>query len=270
VLAEGQFDVCFHLAAQVEVGVAITNPYTTFEANIRGTYTLLDAIRRLNYPMKAIVVASSDKSYGSYPPEMMPYREDYPLRPRYPYDTSKACADLIAQSYANDIFQLPIVITRFSNIFGPGQLNFSALVPDLIRSALGHTSFTPRGNGTSIRDFIFSEDVILLYTTIAERLAQEPIRFRGNIYNAGTGEPRTVKEVVDLIFGLIGSPTELEQIQQKMGKAKTSGEIDVQYMDYQSVERDFQWRPTTEFNDGIEKTIRWYRNYFQSKTVMAR
>lgn len=265
VLAEGQFDVCFHLAAQVEVGVALTNPYATFETNIRGTYTLLDAIRRLNHKMKAIVVASSDKSYGSYPSEMMPYREDYPLRPRYPYDTSKACADLIAQSYANEIFQLPIVVTRFSNIFGPGQLNFSALVPDLIRSALGYTYFTPRGNGESIRDFIFAEDVALLYAKIAERLEQDPVRFRGNIYNAGTGEPRSVRDVIEMIFNLIGSTTQLENVRVQMRSAITSGEIDIQYMDYQTVERDFQWEPTTEFTTGIEKSIHWYRRYLEVK-----
>jgi len=265
VLAEGQFDVCFHLAAQVEVGVALSNPYTTFETNIRGTYTLLDAIRRMNYGIKAIVIASSDKSYGAYPPEMMPYRENYPLRPKYPYDTSKACADLIAQSYANEIFMLPIVVTRFSNIYGPGQLNFSALIPDLIRSALGYSTFLPRSNGTNVRDFIYAQDVANLYAKIAEHLVIDADRFRGKIYNAGTGKPKSVRDIIELIFGLIGTPLQLEQIQHKMQSAVTTGEIDIQFMDYQTVEQDFGWRPETDFTAGIANSIEWYRRYFKAK-----
>ena len=164
IVSEEQITNVFHLAAQVEVGVGISNPYLTFETNIRGTYCLLEAIRQYSKNIRSIVVASTDKAYGpQYGKEEMPYKENYPLLPRYPYDTSKACADMISRSYASDVFKLPIVVTRFCNIYGPGQLNFSALVPDTISSALGYSTFIPRGDGSQIRDFLFIDDVVDLY-----------------------------------------------------------------------------------------------------------
>lgn len=261
VLSEGQFDVCFHLAAQVEVGVAIASPYTTFETNIRGTYTLLDAIRKAGSSISAIVIASTDKAYGSYPSEAMPYREDYPLKPQFPYDTSKACADMIAQSYANDIFGLPIVITRFCNIFGPGQLNFSALIPDAIQSGLGYKTFIPRGNGSHIRDFIFAADVADLYLRIADALTESPELFRGRVYNAGTNQPRSVRSVIEDLFTMLDKKDDLNDILSRMEGASTTGEIDVQYMDFMTVKRDFGWEPQTSFYDGLRQTIEWFERY---------
>ena len=146
-ITENDIEYIFHLAAQVEVGVAIKNPYLTFETNVRGTYNLLEACKRAKdagHQIKSIIVASSDKAYGEYPVEKMPYEESYPLIPKYPYDTSKACADMISKSYSIDEYGLPIIITRFANIYGPGQLNFSAIVPDSIRGALGYTKLIPR------------------------------------------------------------------------------------------------------------------------------
>jgi len=153
-ISEEQIHVVFHLAAQVEVGVGLANPYLTFETNTRGTYCLMEAIRACPQTVKAVVVASTDKAYGAYPPERMPYKEDYPLLPKYPYDVSKACADMIARAYTSEIYRLPVVVTRFCNIFGPGQLNFSALIPDAVRACLGYGKFVPRGSGQQIRDFI--------------------------------------------------------------------------------------------------------------------
>lgn len=156
VISEEQIHSIFHLAAQVEVGVGLTNPFLTFETNIKGTYSLLEAVRQCPQTIESVVVASTDKSYGSYPKESMPYKEHYPLLPRYPYDVSKACADMIAQSYATEVFKLPIVVTRFCNIFGPGQLNFSAIVPDSVRACLGYGTFIPRGDGRQVRDLSLS------------------------------------------------------------------------------------------------------------------
>ena len=131
-----KIDICFHLAAQVEVGSALKYPYLTWETNIRGTYTLLEAIRESNKKVKSTIVASSDKAYGNYPLNSLPYKENYSLKPNFPYDTSKACADMIAKSYSSKLFNLPILITRFANIYGPGQLNFTALIPDVVKSCL--------------------------------------------------------------------------------------------------------------------------------------
>jgi len=261
VMAEGNFEYCFHLAAQVEIGVGLQSPYTTFETNVRGTYTLLEALRTHAKGLRAAVIASTDKAYGEYPADQMPYREHYPLKPQYPYDTSKACADMIAHSYASDVYQLPLVVTRFCNIYGPGQLNFSALIPDSVRAAIGKGTFVPRGDGSHVRDFIFAADVVSLYARIAEVLSHEPARFRGKAYNAGTNEPRTVREVIQMVFNKCNNPAALTTIEEQMRSARTTGEITVQYMDYDVVQRDFGWKPTTSFSDGIDQTIAWFRRF---------
>ena len=260
VITEESINVVFHLAAQVEVGVAASNPLLTFETNIRGTYTLLDAIRSFPEHIEAVIVASSDKAYGTYKPDMMPYKEDYPLVPEFPYDTSKACADLIAKSYASSLYNLPIVITRFCNIYGPGQLNFSALIPDTIKSAQGFSEFIPRSDGSMIRDFIFSEDVADLYLRIGEDLSINK-ELRGEVFNAGTNHPISVREVVEKIYKLIGNTDELERILLQMEGKKASGEIQCQYMDFEKVNKFFGWKPKHDLDTGLAKTIEWYDNY---------
>ncbi len=261
ILSENDIQFVFHLAAQVEVGVAINNPFLTYETNVRGTYTLLEACRLYGKNLEAIVIASSDKSYGAYPNNSMPYKEEYPLDPKFPYDTSKACTDLIARSYSQSYKNLPIIITRFSNIFGPGQLNFSAIIPDVIRSALGYSQFEPRGNGESIRDFIFVEDVCELYQVIAIRLSENK-DYNGEIFNAGTNKPISIKDLITRIFSIIGKEKDLKKIIQKMKNKKSFGEIDCQYMDYIKVNKFFNWKPKTNLEAGLEITIEWFQNYF--------
>jgi len=265
IIAEQQIDVVFHFAAQVEVGVGIKNPYLTFETNIRGTYCLMEAIRTSGQKVKSIVVASTDKSYGSYPKDRMPYKEDYPLLPKYPYDISKACGDMIAQSYASDIFNLPVVVTRFCNIYGPGQLNFSAIIPDGIRSALGYTKFNPRGDGTHIRDFIYVEDVAELYMLIGELLANEPDRLAGEIFNAGTNTAHSVRQLLETIFLKIGKPDDLKEIIALMKNRKPTGEIDVQFMDFDKVNRFTGWKPQHSLDQGLNKTIDWFQKYLREQ-----
>lgn len=265
IISEEQIQSVFHLAAQVEVGVGLANPYLTFETNIKGTYSLLEAIRQYPQTIESVVVASSDKAYGSYPKEKMPYKEDYPLIPKYPYDVSKACADMISQSYATEIYNLPIVVTRFCNIFGPGQLNFSAIFPDSIRACLGYGTFTPRGNGQQVRDFIFIEDVVELYLLIGERLAKDPAALRGNIYNAGTNTPRSVREILETIYNLTGQTEAFINILEMMKGKETVGEIDCQYMGFEKVNQHFGWRPQHSFTEGVTKTIKWFEGYLKYK-----
>ncbi|SVB79158.1 uncharacterized protein METZ01_LOCUS232012, partial [marine metagenome] len=198
-ISEEQINVIFHMAAQVEVGIGLINPFLTFETNVRGTYTLLESARLYPDSVKSIIVASSDKSYGEYPHEKMPYKEDYPLLPKFPYDTSKACANMITQSYTSGVRSLPIVVTRFSNIYGPGQLNFSALIPDGIRSASVYSKFFPRGDGSMMRDFLYIKDVVELYISIAGFLANNKKTISGQIFNAGSDTPKTVKEILEII-----------------------------------------------------------------------
>ena len=133
-----KIEICFHLAAQVEVGMAEKYPFSTWETNVRGTYTLLEILRENKNSLKSVIIASSDKAYGEYPIKKLPYKESYELKPEYPYDTSKACADMIAKSYSSKLFRLPIIITRFANIYGPGQLNLTALIPYAIKSCLSN------------------------------------------------------------------------------------------------------------------------------------
>lgn len=261
ILSENGITHIYHLAAQVEVGVAYINPFLTFESNIRGTYCLLEAARKYSNGIKSIVVASTDKAYGEYAIEDMPYQEDYPLIPRYPYDVSKACADLIAQSYSKN-YGLPIVVTRFCNIYGPGQLNFSALFPDSIRCALGHGSFIPRGDGTQLRDFIYVDDVVKLYLVISEALEKNPEKFSGEIYNAGTNNPISVKDALKLVFNITSQIEKFHDIEARFKSKLTTGEISAQFMTYQKPYAHFSWKPTYGLEAGLSKTIDWYRKYF--------
>ena len=262
-IGENRIDHIFHLAAQVEVGVGLTNPYLTFESNTRATYTLLEAARLSGVNLNSIVIASTDKSYGSYPTDKMPYRENFPLLAKYPYDVSKACADMIAQSYATEIFNLPIVVTRFSNIYGPGQLNFSALFPDIIRSALGYSVFEPRGNGMQQRDYLYIDDVVELYLKIGESLSNSSSELAGEIFNAGTGKPLTVKDAIDAVNEQLNFEG-YELILEKMSKKETIGEIDAQFMSHEKVSHRFGWSPSTTLESGIRNSIDWYKGYLKN------
>jgi len=264
ILSEQNIEICFHLGAQVEVGIAEQNPYLTWETNIKGTYSLLDSIREQGGRLKAIIVASSDKAYGDYPKNKMPYKENYELKAKYPYDVSKACADMIARSYSSELFNLPIVVTRFANIYGPGQANFSALIPDCIQCSLGLGKFIPRGDGNSERDFLYIDDVINLYFLIAENLYNNPKKIRGEVFNAGSNKPLKVKEVIEKIFKISGKDRDLKKIQNYYKKKKTSGEIYFQSMDYKKVNKYFGWEPKYKFDEGIVETYNWYKKYLNN------
>ena len=268
IVSEEQIQVCFHLGAQVEVGVARRFPYLTWETNIKGTYCLLEALREQKEMVEAIIVASSDKAYGSYPVSQMPYKEDYPLKPVFPYDVSKACADMIAQCYASGLFQLPLVITRFCNIYGPGQLNFSAVIPDSTRAALGFGEFIPRSTGNHMRDFLFVQDVAELYLIIAESLGRDR-NLAGEIFNAGTNQPMAVSEIVRIVYDVAEASDKYQKIEEAFKGKNTIGEIDFQAMSFDKVNEYFAWKPKTEFRDGLKKTVRWYRRYLEARSTLS-
>jgi len=262
IINEENIQSIFHLAAQVEVGVARENPMSTWETNIRGTYNLLEAIRENSKKIDSIVIASSDKAYGDYPKSQLPYKENYALKPKYFYDTSKACADLIAKSYTESEKKLPIIITRFANIYRPGQLNFSALIPDCIRSSLGYSSFEPRSNGTDERDFLYVEDVTKLYLIISEALSKNK-KLIGEIFNAGTEKSYQVKEIIKNIYTLNKGQKKLNKIYKMFNKKKTLSEIKYQLMDFEKVYNFFSWKPTTSMNKGLNITNSWYKKYLK-------
>ncbi|MAZ07796.1 MAG: hypothetical protein CMM99_04985 [Rickettsiales bacterium] len=258
-----KIDICFHLAAQVEVGSALRYPFLTWETNVRGTYTLLETIRESKNEIRSIIVASSDKAYGEYPLKKLPYKENYELKPKYPYDTSKACADLISKSYAGKLFKLPIVITRFTNIYGPGQLNFTALIPDAIRACLLKKKFIVRSNGKSIRDFIYIKDIVALYKLLSENLYNNPKKFSGEVFNAGTNEKHKIKDVLKKIFVFAKKKRDLEIIFKEMKKKRTKGEISVQFMDYEKLYFYLKWKPKYKFSTTVPALFRWYNKYFK-------
>ncbi len=266
IINEESINHIFHLAAQVEVGIAMKYPFSTFESNIRGTYTVLEAARTSSEKINSIIVASSDKSYGEYPSSKLPYKEDYALNPKFFYDTSKACSDMISKSYAsNPKKPLPIIITRFANIFGPGQMNFSALIPDCIRSSLKYSNFEPRGNGKDTRDFLYVEDVAEIYEILARELSLNK-KLSGNIFNAGNNEIFKIEDVIRKIYMKNKNKKDLMKILLKLPTKKTEGEIKNQLMNYDKLFKFFKWKPKTTFDKGLDKTINWYKKFLKHDT----
>ena len=251
--------ICFHLAAQVDVNISKVDPYETFETNIKGTYNLLDAFKKKK-TIRSIVVASSDKAYGEYPISKLPYKEDYDLKPIYPYDVSKAAADMISKSYTTNLFNLPIIITRFANIYGPGQLNFTALIPGCILALLKLKKFTPRSNGKNKRDFLFVNDVCDLYMCLSYNLYKDK-NLSGEIFNAGTKQGYSVDNVVKRLCKQAGNQSLYRQIKKEFSNKKTTGEIQHQFMTYEKLKKFFGWSPKYDLDKGLIETYDWYLNF---------
>ena len=250
VLNEHDVRTVFHLAAQTIVGIAARSPLSTFEANVRGTYNLLEACRELG-TVKRIVVASSDKAYGAH--DELPYREDSPLRAEHPYDVSKACADLIARSFAAS-YGLPIAVTRLANVYGPGDLNWSRIVPDTARAlALGERPVI-RSDGRPKRDYLYVEDAVEAYLTVAASLDREELR--GRAWNAGRDEPVSVLELVGMLIEASGRDVDPDV----RGKGTPSGEIDRQWLDSSAIRRELGWEPGVELQEGLRRSWEWYRH----------
>ena len=254
-------EICFHLAAQIEVGSAKLYPFETWESNIRGTYNFLEAVRTSGINIKAIIMASSDKAYGEYEEKKMPYKENYELKPVFPYDTSKACADMIARTYSSKLYNLPIIVTRFSNIFGPGQLNFTALIPEAIRSCIMNYKFISRSNGKSIRDYVYIEDIVDVYKLLAQNLYKFPKKYKGQVFNAGTNKKYSTKYIVNKIF-LQGNKNSKNIFTRNK---KTNGEISIQYMDYSKLKKHFKWKPKYNFEQVLPSLFVWYKKYLLKK-----
>ncbi len=247
VLGEYEVDTVFHLAAQAIVGVANRNPVSTLDTNIGGTWATLEACRR-SPAVKQIVIASTDKAYGDHASAV--YDESTPLRARFPYDVSKACADLIAQSYAAT-FDLPVAVTRCGNFYGGGDLNWSRLVPGTIRSVIRGERPVIRSDGRYVRDYFYVEDGAAAYLLLAEQLAAHP-EMRGEAFNFSYDDKLTVLDLVDLVVRLMGSS--LAPIVQNIA----TGEIPVQRLDSSKARQRLGWQPTYSLDEGLRRTITWY------------
>ncbi len=250
--ALGEYEVAtvIHLAAQTIVPIANRNAVSTFETNVAGTWRLLEACRR-SPTVKQVVLASSDKAYGESP--TLPYQESMPLDPVHPYDVSKACADLIARSYART-WGLPVAITRCGNFFGGGDLNWNRVVPGTIRSLLRGLRPVIRSDGTPVRDYIYVEDAVSAYLVLAERLAANPA-LAGDAFNFSNETRLTVLELVRQITDLMGStlaPVVLNE---------APSEIPRQYLDADKARRVLGWQPAFGLGEGLKRTIAWYRDH---------
>jgi CDP-glucose 4,6-dehydratase len=250
-LGEYEIDSVIHLAAQTIVGIANRNPISTYETNIAGTWALLEACRRTP-TIRQIAIASSDKAYGSH--DRLPYDEDAPLQGRHPYDVSKSCADLIAQAYAAT-FGLPVVITRCGNFYGGGDLNWNRVVPGTIRSVLRGQRPVIRSDGKFVRDYFYVEDGAATYTLLIERLAQEPT-LQGQSFNFSNETPTTVLALVQKILSAMHSALEPEI------RNEAINEIREQYLSAKKARAVLKWSPMFSLDEGLGRTIEWYRQMF--------
>ncbi|HEX8919891.1 MAG TPA: NAD-dependent epimerase/dehydratase family protein [Pyrinomonadaceae bacterium] len=250
ILGEYEVETVIHLAAQTIVPIANRNPTSTFETNIAGTWRLLEACRR-SPRVKQIVVASSDKAYGEH--EELPYHEHAPLHGKHPYDVSKSCADLIAQSYAAT-YGSPVVVARCGNFYGGGDLNWSRIVPGTIRSVLRGQRPVIRSDGNFIRDYFYVEDGAAVYMLLAESLAKNP-ELSGEAYNFSNEIQVTVLELVERILAAMNSDLKPDV------RNEASHEIRHQYLSAAKARQDLKWQPLFTLDESLGRTIDWYKNF---------
>jgi CDP-glucose 4,6-dehydratase len=257
-LGEYEVEIVFHLAAQTIVGIANRNPVSTFSTNIEGTWNVLEACRR-SPKVASIVVASSDKAYGDQ--EQLPYDETMPLQGRHPYDVSKSCADLLAQSYAAS-YNLPVAITRCGNFYGGGDLNWNRVVPGTIRSIMRKERPIVRSDGKFVRDYFYIEDGAAAYMLLAERLASNPA-LRGQAFNFSNESQVSVIDIVELILRKMQSSLHPEVLN------RASNEIRHQFLSAARARTVLDWQPRFTLESGLDRTLEWYREFLGAPSAMA-
>ena len=250
IVSRYEVDIIIHLAAQPIVYTAFVNPVETMETNINGTINVLEAARHCTR-VKAIVVASSDKAYGAS--EILPYDESVPLKGEHPYDTSKSCADLISQMYAK-VYDVPVTITRFANIFGPGDLNLNRIIPGAILSIIRKEPLEIRSSGKMIREYLYVKDVVQGYMLLAEKIDQT----KGKAYNFSSGVQFDVIGVVEEISKVL----ETKPDYKILNREDTKHEIEKQYLSFEKVKKEVGWTPKYSFEDSIKETFDWYNFIF--------
>ena len=254
-MGEYEIETVIHLAAQTIVGIANTNPLSTWESNVQGTWTLLEACRQ-SPRVKQIVLASSDKAYGEQ--ENLPYDESHPLQGVNPYDCSKSCSDLIGASYAK-AFGLPVVITRCGNFYGGGDMNWNRIVPGTIRSALKGEAPIIRSDGTFIRDYFYVEDGADAYMTLAEKLALDDT-LKGEAFNFSNEIQVNVLQLTEKILERVGR-SDLKPVVRN----EAVHEIKHQYLSAEKARTRLGWAPSFTLDEGLERTVAWYKNHLEGK-----
>ncbi len=252
-LEKYEIDTVFHLAAQPLVQIALKNPFETIQTNFIGTLNILESCRL--HKTKRIVIASTDKAYGEQ--EKLPYEETSPLQGKYPYDVSKSCADLISQGYGKT-YDMPIAISRFSNVYGGGDLNFDRIVPQTIRHILFDEPILIRSNGKFIREFFYVKDAAKAYLKLAENI--ESLGLKGEAFNFGTDIPVMLLDLVEKIKKVSGKNNAEIKILNTV-----KAEIKDQFLSSKKAREKLNWEPEYDLDRGMKETYEWYHKYFEGK-----
>lgn len=250
-IKDSDIEICFHLASASLVEEGQTHPYQTFKVNTGGTLNILESARNNN--LEKVIIASTSHVYGE---NKVPYLESYTPKPTRPYETSKACTDIIAQSYAES-FDLPVLIPRFVNIYGPGDLNFQRLIPKTIKSVLEDVSPKMWGGG-AVRDYLFIDDAIDAYIRLAT-LEMEHVG-SNRVFNFGSSNRISVKELIKKIIKISGKKLEIKKVPQERQE-----EIESQYVSSKKAKQLLGWKPKVDLDLGLKKTVAWYSKYLYNK-----
>lgn len=250
-VSQSEPQTIIHLGAQTIVGTALRDPLTTFKANIEGTWNVLEAARRMSEKVTSVVVASSDKAYGTS--DSLPYIEGQPLRGAGPYDVSKSCTDLIAQTYGLT-YDLPVTIARCGNIYGGGDLNWSRIVPGTLRDIYENKVTTIRSDGTFTRDYVHVLDIVDAYLHLAE--STESNQFNGEAFNFSRDEPLSVLDIHKEIYVASG----IEYREPTISNSARS-EIKDQHLNSKKAREILGWSSKVTLQEGLKLTAEWYKNY---------
>lgn len=254
IIRKYRIQTVFHLGAQAICLAAEEDPLSTFDINIKGTYHVLEAVRRIS-PATQVIVASSDKAYGIH--KLLPYEEHFPLHGEYPYEVSKTCADLISTAYWHT-YRLPVCIVRCGNLYGGGDAHFSRLIPRTIKRV--YEDKAPELFANDIRDYLYVEDAVAGYLLLAQKMEEGIL---GEAFNFGTEQPRSVQQVIELICTMMGKPH-----LQPVPAAQSRKGIPEQYLSYQKAKRMLGWEPLVPFEEGLNRTIQWYTDYFRRAALL--
>jgi len=248
---EYEFDTVFHLAAISEVVKCQNDPKLALDVNIGGTINVLEVARTYGN-VKAIVVSSSDKAYGTG--DRLPYLEDDKLNGKGTYEASKSCTELIARAYATN-YDVPVVVTRCSNLYGSGDMNFTRVIPNNIKKVLdGERPVIWKGSEKSTREFLYIDDAVDAYVSLVKNIDKT----KGNAYNIGSGEEVTIGELLELLLSKMDTDLTIDYVE------KDIPEITHQYLDSNKIKNDTGWEAQICLSVGLEETIKRYKEILWS------